>query len=138
MGNKKLAIFSIVIFVVSLLIFGATLYLTLFNKGGANQKPPKTYTCDLGNFSTNIGASGRYFKGNIVVETTGKKTPDLITKNQEPIRAYILKLLISQDVRKMTTQEGIDSLSDSIKKEVARVTGTDDITNIYFTEYIIQ
>ncbi|MDO4719298.1 MAG: flagellar basal body-associated FliL family protein [Peptostreptococcaceae bacterium] len=138
MGNKKLAIFSIVIFVVSLLIFGATLYLTIFKNNGGQPKPPKTYTCDLGNFSTNIGASGRYFKGNIVVETTGKKTPDLITKNQEPIRAYILKLLISQDIKQMTTDQGIDNLSGLIRKEVARVTGTDDITNVYFTEYIIQ
>lgn len=137
MGNKKLAIFSIIIFIISAVIFGATLYLTFF-KSPKEPKPPKTYTCDLGSFATNIGTSGRFFKGNIVVETTGKKTPEIITAHMEPIRDYVLKLIISQNIKEMTTEEGMQGMSNQIREEVARVTGTGDITNVYFTEYIIQ
>lgn len=138
MSNKKLAIFSIIIFVISAVIFGATLYLTFFSKNAREPKPPKTYTCDLGGFATNIGTSGRFFKGNIVVETTGKKTPEIITQNMEAIRDYVLKLIISQNIKEMTTDQGMKDMADKIKEEVGRITGTADITNIYFTEYIIQ
>lgn len=139
MGNKKLAIISIVIFVMALLIFMATLYMTFFRSdAGQTAKPKKTYTCDLGDFSTNIGTSGRYFKGNIVVETTGKKTPEIILKNVEPIRDYVLKLIISQNIKEMTNEKGMTELSEKIKNEIARITQTEDITNVYFTEYIIQ
>ena len=131
MDNKKLAIFSIVVFVVSILVFATTLYLVFFKK-------IDTYKYDLGDFSTNIGSSGRYFKGKIVIETTSKKTPALIEENVEPIRDHILKVLISQDVKNMMSDTGIENIKKDIKKHIGEIIGTDDISNVYFTDYIIQ
>ncbi len=140
MNNKKLVVFSVVIFVISLLVFATTLYLVVFRTpaGEKEVKKPKTYSYDLGEFSTNIGASGRYFKGNVVVETTGKKTPKLIEENATSIRDYILGVLISQDVKTMMSEQGAESIKKDIAKKVSEITGTDDISNVYFTDYIIQ
>ena len=141
MNNKKLAIISISFFLVSIIVLGLTIYF-VFLKPPADAegktKQVDTYKYDLGNFSTNIGTSGRYFKGNIVVESTDKKTPEIIEKNVEPIRDYILKLIISQDVKSMVSESGIDNLKLNIKKPISHITGTDDISTVYFTEYIIQ
>lgn len=134
MGSKKLAVFSVLIFVIALIIFGVTIYMVYYKE----PPKPRTYTFDLGEFSTNIGASGRYFKGNIIVETTGRKTPDIISKNIEAIRDYVLKLIISQNIKDMTTGEGIKNLSEKIKNQISEMTSTEDITNVYFTEYIVQ
>ena len=141
MDNKKLAIFSIVVFVVSILVFATTLYLVFFRAPASADNTPKkidTYTYDLGDFSTNIGSSGRYFKGKIVIETTSKKTPALIEENVEPIRDHILKVLISQDVKNMMSDTGIENIKKDIKKHIGEIIGTDDISNVYFTDYIIQ
>ncbi len=141
MDNKKLAIFSIVVFVVSILVFATTLYLVFFRAPASADNTPKkidTYKYDLGDFSTNIGSSGRYFKGKIVIETTSKKTPALIEENVEPIRDHILKVLISQDVKNMMSDTGIENIKKDIKKHIGEIIGTDDISNVYFTDYIIQ
>ena len=97
-----------------------------------------TYKYDLGDFSTNIGSSGRYFKGKIVIETTNKKTPKLIEQNVEPIRDHILSVLISQDIKTMMSENGIENIKKDISKKVAEIIGSDDISNVYFTDYIIQ
>ncbi len=141
MDNKRLAIFSIVVFVVSILVFATTLYLVFFRAPASADNTPKkidTYKYDLGDFSTNIGSSGRYFKGKIVIETTSKKTPALIEENVEPIRDHILKVLISQDVKNMMSDTGIENIKKDIKKHIGEIIGTDDISNVYFTDYIIQ
>ena len=141
MDNKKLAIFSIAVFVVSVLVFATTLYLVFFKAPASADRAPKkidTYKYDLGDFSTNIGSSGRYFKGKIVIETTNKKTPKLIEQNVEPIRDHILSVLISQDVKTMMSENGIDNIKKDISKKVAEIIGSDDISNVYFTDYIIQ
>lgn len=141
MDNKKLAIFSIIVFVVSILVFATTLYLVFFRAPASADNTPKkidTYKYDLGDFSTNIGSSGRYFKGKIVIETTNKKTPALIEQNVEPIRDHILKVLISQDVKNMMSDTGIEKIKNDIKKHISEIIGTDDISNVYFTDYIIQ
>ncbi len=141
MDNKKLAIFSIAVFVVSILVFATTLYLVFFRAPASADNTPKkidTYKYDLGDFSTNIGGSGRYFKGKIVIETTSKKTPALIEANVEPIRDHILKVLISQDVKNMMSDTGIDNIKKEITKHICEVIGTDDVSNVYFTDYIIQ
>ncbi|CBH21848.1 putative Flagellar basal body-associated protein FliL precursor [Acetoanaerobium sticklandii] len=141
MDNKKLATFSIAVFVVSVLVFATTLYLVFFRAPAPSDSSPKkidTYKYDLGDFSTNIGSSGRYFKGKIVIETTNKKTPKLIEQNVEPIRDYILSVLISQDVKTMMSESGIENIKKDITKKVSEIIGTNDISNVYFTDYIIQ
>lgn len=141
MNSKKLAIISISFFLVSIIVFGMTIYFVFLKTPADAESKPKqvdTYKYDLGDFSTNIGVSGRYFKGKIVIEATDKKTPEVIEKNVEPIRDYILKLIISQDIKSMMSEKGIDAIKVNIKKEISRITGKDDISNVYFTDYIIQ
>ena len=126
---------------VSVLVFATTLYLVFFKAPASADRAPKkidTYKYDLGDFSTNIGSSGRYFKGKIVIETTNKKTPKLIEQNVEPIRDHILSVLISQDVKTMMSENGIENIKKDISKKVAEIIGSDDISNVYFTDYIIQ
>ncbi len=141
MNNKKLAIISISFFLVSVIVFGMTIYFVFLKAPSNAESKPKqvdTFKYDLGDFSTNIGSSGRYFKGKIVIETTDKKTPEVIEKNIEPIRDYILKLIISQDIKSMISEKGIENIKTNIKKQISQITGKDDISNVYFTDYIIQ
>lgn len=139
MDSKKLIIFALIGFVLSLGIFGATMYFVVF-KGGSGSgevKKPDTYTFEVGEVSTNIG-QGRYFKGSITIETTDKKLPESMTTDLTKIRDAILEVIITSDPKEMTTEEGIKNIKTQILNKLSKILETETLTNVYFTDYIVQ
>lgn len=139
MDTKKILIFSIIGFVISLLIFGGTLYLTVFKGSSDNKaKDIKTYNYDAGEFSTNIGDTKHYFKGNITIETTNKKDVEKLTEKNVIVRDSILKVLIDQNPEDMTSDEGIEKIKKELISKISDAVDLESIRNVYFTNYIVQ
>ncbi|SHJ43430.1 flagellar basal body-associated FliL family protein [Tepidibacter formicigenes] len=138
MDTKKIMIFSIIGFVLSLFIFAGTLYLTVFKSSSKEAKDIKTYNYDAGEFSTNMGDSNHYFKGNIVIETTDKKDVEKLTEKNVIVRDTVLKVIISQDPKQMTTNEGMDKIERELISKLSKSVNVKSIRNIYFTNYIVQ
>lgn len=80
MNTKKIMIFSIIGFIISLLIFAGTLYFVYFKDSDKSQKDLKRFNYDAGQFSTNMGDSNHYFKGKIVIEVTDKEDIEIMTQ----------------------------------------------------------
>ncbi|OPJ57096.1 flagellar basal body-associated FliL family protein [Alkalithermobacter paradoxus] len=138
MSTKKIVIFSIVGFIISLAVFGATLYFTVFNKPSNGEANVKTYIYDVGEFSTNIGNTNNYFRGNITIETIDKNLPKEFADKNVLVRDTILRVIISQNPSEMVKVEGVDKLKKQLADELSKIMETDSITNIYFTNYIVQ
>ncbi|KXZ39776.1 flagellar FliL protein [Alkalithermobacter thermoalcaliphilus JW-YL-7 = DSM 7308] len=138
MNTKKVVIFSIVAFILSLGTLGAVLYFTVFNNHQNTEKNIKTYIYDAGEFSTNIGNNNNYFKGNITIETTDKNLPKKLAESNILLRDLVLRTIISQDPSEMVKTEGVEKFKMQLIKELSRLMNTESITNIYFTNYIVQ
>lgn len=138
MNTKKIMIFSIIGFIISLLIFGATLYFVHFKDSNQSQQKLKTFNYDAGEFSTNMGDSNHYFKGKIVIECTDENEVEIMTSKNVIIRDTILKVIISQDPEKMTSNEGLDKLERELISNLSMKLDLKSIKNVYFTDYIVQ
>ncbi|WP_099187216.1 flagellar basal body-associated FliL family protein [Tepidibacter mesophilus] len=138
MNTKKIMIFSVIGFIISLLIFGSTLYLVYFKDSNKSNQDLKTFNYDAGEFSTNMGDSNHYFKGKIVIESTDEDDIKIMTEKNIIIRDTILKVIISQDPEKMTSNEGLDKLEKELISNLSGNLDLKSIKNVYFTDYIVQ
>lgn len=136
--NKKLLIFVIIGFLLSLLIFGATLYFTVFkNSSEKKVEEIKTFNYDAGEFTTNVG-DGHFFKGNITIETTDEKEIAKLTEKNAEIRDSILEVIMSQDPDNMTNKEGLAKVKKEIIQKLSKAINSNTLRNIFFTNYVIQ
>ncbi len=138
MDTKKIMLFSVIGFIISLLIFGGTLYITVFKGAPKSEKDVKTYNYDVGEISTNIGDTKHYFKGSITIETTDKKLPDKMTEKSVIVRDAILQVLLSQKPENMTSDEGLGKIKKELISKISKAIDTQSIRNVYFTDYIVQ
>lgn len=137
MDVKKIMMISIAGLLISVLIFGGTLYFTVFKNSSA-KKNPKTYVYEAGEFSSNLGDMRRFFKGKITIETTDKKLPKKFEEKNIILRDGILSILIEQDSQKLVSEDGFNELKQKIIDRISQDFNTDKITNIYFSDYIVQ
>ncbi|MCD5413655.1 MAG: flagellar basal body-associated FliL family protein [Clostridiales bacterium] len=139
MSMKKIILFGIIGLVVLGIIGGLILYFTVFRDTGEESiKEVETFEFHLGKFTTNLSDSRDFFRGEIVIETSDK---DLIgefeDKNAE-IRDRIIKIIITKSPNDILSKEGLQKLREEIITAVSDVMDTDEITNLFFIDYIIQ
>ena len=146
MDSKKFTVLSIVIFVLSLLVFVATLVLVVFKPTGNSQNAPKkekkeaTQTMGGGDITTQIGQAGRFYKGFIVLEVKGKKTPESIKAKMPQIKDSIITSISAMTPNEIASPEGMSKLKEKIKNDANAIieSETKDVVSVLFTESIIQ
>ena len=146
MDSKKFTILSIVIFVLSLLVFVATLVLVVFRQTGNTQNAPKkekkevTQNIDVGDITTQIGQAGRFYKGFIVLEVKGKKTPETVKAKMPQIKDSIITSISAMTPNEIASPEGKKQLKEKIKNDVNEIieSETQDVVDVLFTESITQ
>ena len=146
MDSKKFTILSIVIFVLSLLVFVATLVLVVFRQTGNTQNAPKkekkevTQNIDVGDITTQIGQAGRFYKGFIVLEVKGKKTPETVKAKMPQIKDSIITSISAMTPNEIASPEGMSKLKEKIKNDANAIIESDtkDVVSVLFTESIIQ
>ena len=143
MDSKKFTIVSIIIFILSFLVFLSTVYLVFFKPvGGVGEsnsgKMGKTQNIEIGSVSTQVGSSGRYYKGTIFIEVAGKKTPKLIEDNMPQIKDSIVSSISYSSVSDITSEKGMSDLKEKIKNNINDIIGKKDVVNVLFTESILQ
>jgi flagellar basal body-associated protein fliL len=146
MDFKKFTVLSIVIFVLSLLVFVATLVLVVFKPTGNSQNAPKkekkeaTQNIDVGDITTQIGQAGRFYKGFVVLEVKGKKTPETIKAKMPQIKDSIITSISAMTPNEIASPEGMSKLKEKIKNDANAIieSETKDVVSVLFTESIIQ
>lgn len=92
-----------------------------------------------GEFTTNINdiAGTRYLKVEVYVEVSDKKVKDSIDQYMPVIKDSILSILASQTVADLDVRNR-DNLKTEIKKDLNNKIGSNVISNVYFTNFIMQ
>ncbi|KAB3535874.1 flagellar basal body-associated FliL family protein [Alkaliphilus pronyensis] len=137
METKKIIIFGIIGFILSAIFFGSIFYFTVL-RNNDNEENIKSYEFSLGEFTANLSNVRTFFKSTIVVETTNEKLLETFEEKNAEIRDQIIKTLITKTPDILLTEDGQENLRKEIKSIVARIVEADEITNIYFVDYIIQ
>ncbi len=137
METKKIITYTLIGVILAGVFFGAIFFFMMYNPANA-PRTTTTYEYNMKEFTTNLGAMKSYFKGSIVVETTNKKLVEEFDTNNSELRDVIIQILISKKPEDILDADGQQELREEIKNAIGKVLNTDEITNVYFIDYIIQ
>jgi flagellar FliL protein len=80
----------------------------------------------------------RYLKLKMDLEVTQEKSIKELEKSLPPIRDAMISLLSSKGYAEICTVEGKRQLKQEILQKMAAIPGGQQVTNIYFTEFVAQ
>jgi flagellar protein FliL len=138
MDLKKIIIISLIAFLVTAGIASGLLYVFVFRSASDDEKPMQTYEYLLGSFSTNLGTQRSFFNGEIVIETTDKKLFESLDKKNAILRDRVIKTLIGKKAEDVLDPDGQQALRAELIMIVGETVQSDQITNVYFVDYIVQ
>lgn len=96
---------------------------------------------DVGEFTTNINATGgtRFLKVKVTVEVSAddKKATETINKFMPVIKDSILGILATQSAADLEPRNR-SRLKEAIKQDINAKIGGKVVTNVYFTDFIMQ
>jgi len=103
-------------------------------------KEPATYALDtfIVNLLSKSGTAKRYLKIGMIFEINDKLYSVLLDKNKPQIRDSILILLSSKTFKDISPMEGKIELKQSLILRINQIVGQTIVSNIYFTEFVVQ
>ena len=92
----------------------------------------------LETFIVNLQVKGSFLKTTIQLEFAEPQLPPTVESDIPKVRDAIIRILSSRSSADILTSEGKEKLREEIKNSVNESLGAEDVTQIYFTEFIIQ
>ncbi|MDK2917396.1 MAG: flagellar protein FliL [Candidatus Petromonas sp.] len=138
MTVKKVLILSLIGLIIATLIITGIIFFVLNSDGKNKDKKLTYYEYNLEEIYTNIKSSKSILKANITIEYTDDKLKAVLDNNKAKITNDILELLRNKTLKDLSGQEGQQKTRNDILNKVRGILNTKDISNIYFTEFIIQ
>lgn len=137
MSLKKVLLLSLIGLIVLAIIFGLVFFFVLNKKDSVNKKV-EYYEFKLDEMYTNIKENNSILKINIIIEYTDTKLAETLNKRKARIANDILELLRSKTLEELSGQDGQQNARKDIQNKVIEITNSKNISNIFFTEFIIQ
>jgi flagellar FliL protein len=153
-GSKLLLIVIIVLLLLLLIIGGLVAYFLLAGNSKEPQPQPQQQVekkvpaslvkmgpiYPLDKFIVNLVSANadRYLKCKIDLELSNAKVQKEIDKKLPAIRDMIIQILSSKTVEEIQTARGKEKLKEEIKRKINSILTTGEVTNVYFTEFVIQ
>ena len=111
-----------------------------FANAPKKEKKEATQNIDVGDITTQIGQAGRFYKGFVVLEVKGKKTPETIKAKMPQIKDSIITSISAMTPNEIASPEGMSKLKEKIKNDANAIieSETKDVVSVLFTESIIQ
>lgn len=138
MTVKKVILLSLVGLLVLALIFTLVFFFVLNKKGEDKNQKVEHFEFKLDEMYTNIKDSNNILKINITVEYTDSKLVEALNKNNSKITNSILELLRNKTLEELSGREGQQNARKDIQDAIIEITKSNKISNVYFTEFIIQ
>ena len=152
-GSKLLLIIIIVLLLILLIIGGLVAYFLL--TGGTKKSSTQSQTVQNKKVSalTQIGPiypldpfivnlvspnADRYLKCKIDLQLSSAAVQKEIDKRLPAIRDLIIQILSSKTVAEIQTIKGKQKLKEEIKNKINQLLPKGEVTNVYFTQFIIQ
>lgn len=138
MTVKKVILFSLIGLVVLALIFSLIFFFVSNRKAEGRDKKVEYMEFSLDPMYTNLKGSDNILKTSITIEYTNKKILETLNKSKIKITNSILELLRNKTSEELAGKEGLQEARKAVLNSVMEITQSKDISNIYFTEFIIQ
>lgn len=103
-------------------------------------KETATYALDtfIVNLLSRSGTGKRYLKTGMILEINDKLQSELLDKNKPQIRDSILIFLSNKTLKEISSMEGKIELKQSLMLRINQIVGEAIVSNIYFTEFVVQ
>lgn len=143
--NKKKIRKLIIVFII--FILAVTIFLTAyyFITGNSiittikNMKAEEEFTYVLDDFVVNLqGSSSHYLKAKIALAYSNKKEVEILTENNSKIRDTIIQDLRSRKAEEILESPSFEKIKNNLKSDINSLLTKDIITNIYFTDFLVQ
>ena len=130
----------IVIILLLIIIIGLVIGIFLFSKNPAKKstKIVKTFTTTLDDLYCNIKDSKKILKIRITIESTNEKTFNILEEKHFLIRDEANKIIRDLTEEDLHGEEGQTNLQIMIKEKLIVLFQDENISNIYFDDFIIQ
>ena len=92
----------------------------------------------LETFIVNLQIKGSFLKTTIQLEFNEPEVPKTAEADVPKIRDVIIKIMSSKSSSEILSAEGKETLREELKQGINKTLGSEDISQIYFTEFIIQ
>ena len=100
----------------------------------------KEQTADFGKIMVNVASSGdnRYLRINLVFAGASPNIKEIVKSNDVALRDAVITLLSSQSLADLEKSDGRETVRRALLARINGVLGGPVITQIYFTEFVIQ
>ncbi|GAB6137646.1 flagellar basal body-associated FliL family protein [Halanaerobaculum tunisiense] len=147
--NQGISYILIVIIVLfSVVLASGASYFMLFQFGGlnSNQQVAEEATADkklgpttnLDQFLVNLADGREYVKMNISFEVSNQETVTEIEERKPQVRDRIISILRTKNHQQITSNQGTRKLRTEVMEQVNQILLKGKITNVFFTEFIVQ
>ncbi len=92
----------------------------------------------LETFIVNLQVKGSFLRTTIQLEFAESELPHTIESDIPKIKDAIIKILSGKSSAELLTVEGKDKMKSEVRDGVNEVLGSEDVTQVFFTEFIIQ
>ena len=147
-GSSVSYVFITIIIILSVLLATGTSYFMFFKLGGVGggeeestaqaQKQKLGPTTKIGDFVVNLAEGKTFVKVNIVFEVSNEKVMEEVGQRSPQIRDTIISILRKQNQEEISSVEGTRKLRTDIMKRVNENLMKGKVTNVFFTEFVLQ
>lgn len=92
----------------------------------------------LDTFIVNLQIKGSFLKTVIQLEFGEPEQPHTFDADLPKVRDAIIRVLSSKQAQEILNPEGKEKLREEVKNAVNNTLGSEDVVNVYFTEFIVQ
>jgi flagellar FliL protein len=136
-------VFLSIIIVVLIALVGAVTFLIMNQRGSAGQiaaaKSSMGPTTSLGEFTVNLADNKSFVRATIVIELGNKKVEKELKERDAQIKHNIISTLRSTKPDQIADANGgMNNLSVKVKDNINSLLNSGAVTNVYFTQFVIQ
>jgi len=150
-GGSKMLIIIIVVLVLLLGGGGAAAFVMMGKsdheegeEGAEGEEAPADTAGLLGaiypmdTFIVNLGVKGSFLKTTLQLEFLEPIVPQSFEFSMPKVRDAIIRVLSNRRASEILTVEGKEDLRDDVKDVINETLGSEDVVQVYFTEFIVQ
>ncbi|MDI6601746.1 MAG: flagellar basal body-associated FliL family protein [Thermoanaerobacteraceae bacterium] len=135
-------IVNILLVILIIIVSGIAAYLYFFvmnnNTPSSQEVKNVIYYSPGDSFITNLKGSRRYIKVDIQIELNDKSLITELNKRNAEMRDEIYSTLRDSTAEEIDGAEGQDKLRQKLVNKLVQLFDTKAITNVYFTDFVVQ
>ncbi len=107
-------------------------------KGGHGEGGLSGSIYPLDTFIVNLQVKGSFLKTTIQLEFGEPGQPHTLESDMPKIRDTIIRIMSGKSAQDILSVEGKEKLREEVKEGVNNAMGSEDVVQVYFTEFIVQ